>query len=170
MGSKLAAMPHLGFMTPVGTLTVFEDDGAIVAVEWGRTGGGEAETPLLAEARRQLGAYFARARTAFSLPLRPAGTAFQGRVWALLAAIPYGETRTYGDLAAAMDSGPRAVGAACGRNPIPIIIPCHRVLGADGALAGYSGGAGVATKRALLALEGVRLGGPDLFDNGRKTA
>jgi methylated-DNA-[protein]-cysteine S-methyltransferase len=89
------------------------------------------------------------------LPLTPAGTPFQRRVWATLAEIPFGQTRSYGDLARELGSGPRAVGGACGRNPIPLLIPCHRVLTADGHLGGYSGQGGLVTKMQLLRHEGA---------------
>ena len=120
----------------------------------------QAEVPAeeverrIAEAARQLDDYFAGKLTVFDLPLRPAGTAFERSVWAAMQDIPYGETRCYGDLAAATHSAPRAVGRACGRNPIPIIIPCHRVLG-KGWMGGYSGAGGLKTKEALLTLEGA---------------
>jgi methylated-DNA-[protein]-cysteine S-methyltransferase len=145
--------------SPVGQLTIDEADGAVVAIRWTPS---DADGPpsngsrLLAEAVRQLDAYFAGRLSCFDLPLAPSGTPFETRVWAAMQAIPYGETRTYGDLAHATDSGPRAVGRACGRNPIPIVIPCHRVL-AKGGLGGYSGGTGLATKQRLLALEGALL-------------
>ena len=114
--------------------------------------GASADSPVLLAARCWLDAYFAGKRPgAAGLPLAPRGTAFQRRVWDALIAIPYGETRTYGELAAELGSSPRAVGAAVGRNPISVIIPCHRVLGADGSLTGYAGG--LERKRALLALE-----------------
>ena len=119
----------------------------------------EAAAPFPA-ARAQLAAYFAGRLTAFDLPLAPPGTEFQRRVWAALAAIPYGTTTTYGDLARQLGSpnGSRAVGLANGRNPIAIIIPCHRVIGADGSLTGYGGG--LPRKAVLLDLEfGVRLRG-----------
>ena len=125
----------------------------IVAIRWGNGAGGNG-SPLLDEAARQLAAYFDGKLRDFDLPLSPAGTAFEGRVWDAMQTIPYGETRTYGDLAHATDSGPRAVGRACGKNPIPIVIPCHRVL-AHGGLGGYSGDGGLATKQRLLALEGT---------------
>jgi len=139
--------------SPLGFLTVFEEAGAIVAVEWGRV---EAARPskLLADAKRQLDAYFDRRLRRFALPLAPAGSRFQRAVWDRMLAIPYGQTQTYGELATALGSAARAVGGACGRNPIPIIIPCHRVVGGAGRLGGYSGSDGQATKRALLALEG----------------
>jgi len=145
-------MAHLSLHSPLGPLTLFEEAGAIVALDWGRAPAGAA-TPLLSVAREQLDAYFTGRLKAFDLPLRPAGTPFQKAVWDLMRAIPYGATRTYGELAHELKSAPRAVGGACGRNPIPILIPCHRVLGAAGRLGGYSGGAGVDTKRALLRLE-----------------
>ena len=109
---------------------------------------------LLAEAAAQLDAYFAGKLTRFDLPLAPSGSPFETRVWTAMQAIPYGETRVYGDLAELVGSAPRAVGRACGSNPIPIVIPCHRVLAKTG-LGGYSGAGGLATKRHLLALEGV---------------
>jgi methylated-DNA-[protein]-cysteine S-methyltransferase len=109
----------------------------------------------LAEARRQLLEYFEGERRAFELPLRPAGTAFQLKAWLALAAIPYGETRSYAQQAQAIGApdAVRAVGAANGRNPLPIILPCHRVIGADGGLTGFGGGLPV--KAALLRLEGA---------------
>ncbi len=112
----------------------------------------ETETPALVAARRWLDAYFAGERPDVTdVPLAPRGTAFQRRVWDALLAISYGETRTYGELAAELGSSPRAVGTAVGRNPISVIVPCHRVLGADGSLTGYAGG--LARKQALLELE-----------------
>jgi methylated-DNA-[protein]-cysteine S-methyltransferase len=113
----------------------------------------------LAGAADQLAAYFAGELTTFELPLHPVGTDFQLAVWAALRHIPYGQTRSYGDIARAIDrpSAVRAVGLANGRNPISIIVPCHRVIGADGSLTGYGGGLG--RKRFLLDLE--RRGGPD---------
>ena len=150
--------------SPVGRLTVSSNGGAIVEIAWKDAPEGP-ETPLLTEARRQLEAYFAGRLKAFDLPLRPAGSAFDLRVWAAMQQIPHGQTRRYGELAMEVGSGPRAIGGACGRNPIPIVIPCHRVL-ASGGLGGYSGGAGLATKRALLALEG----GAAAIDVGRKSA
>ena len=145
-------MPQLFLLTNLGDLTISEDDGAIVALDWGR-GRDQAETPLLRRARDQLQDYFDGKRLTFDLPLAPHGSAFQKRVWAALCAIPPGETRSYADIARAIGSAPRAVGGANGANPIPIVIPCHRVVAADGSLGGYSGGEGPATKRFLLDLE-----------------
>ncbi len=149
-------MPHLSLQSPIGALTVFEDDGAIVSLDWGQASGGDG-TGLLRAARDQLAAYFRRDLEIFDLPLAPPGTEFQRAVCRAMSEIPYGALRTYGDIAAAVGSAPRAVGGACGRNPIPIIIPCHRVVGAGGAMTGYSGHGGLETKRALLHLEGVTL-------------
>lgn len=110
---------------------------------------------LVATAADQLTEWFAGRRDAFEVPLAPRGTPFQQQVWHALCAIPYGTTTTYGDVASAIGrpTASRAVGAANGRNPLPIIVPCHRVIGADGTLTGYSGGGGLATKRWLLAHE-----------------
>lgn len=149
-----AAMAFLSMHSPVGPLTLFTEDDALVAVDWGRAPDGRS-TPLLAEARRQFDAYFDGRLRSFDLPLNPAGTAFQRRVWQAMQAIPYGETRTYGDIADAVGSAARAVGGACGRNPLPIVIPCHRVVAGGGRPGGYSGDGGVETKRILLTLEGV---------------
>jgi len=124
----------------------------LVALEWGRAPEG-ARSKLLMEAQRQLDAYFARRLKAFDLPLRMIGTEFQKRVWARMVKIPYGETVSYGLVARELASGPRAVGTACGRNPVPIIVPCHRILATNG-IGGFSGGTGLDTKRALLRLEG----------------
>lgn len=149
-------MSYLSFNSPLGILTLFAEDAALVSIDWGRAPEeGTASTPLLLEAKAQLEAYFDGRLQAFDLPLAPAGTAFQKKVWRALQAIPHGKTLTYGELARKVKSAPRAVGGACGRNPIPIVIPCHRVLGAGGRLTGYSGGEGPATKEALLRLEGA---------------
>lgn len=139
--------------SPIGTLTLTERAGAIVSLDWGKHGT-QSATPLLRRAAEQLAAYFAGRLKAFDLPLAPEGTEFQQRVWRRMAEIPYGQLMTYGALAKATRSSARAVGGACGRNPIPIILPCHRVLAADGRLTGYSGAGGVETKRLLLKLEG----------------
>ena len=139
--------------SPVGPLTITAEDGAVTAVDFGGGGGPRPNTGVLTEAAGQLTEYFAGDRREFALPLAPQGTPFRRRVWAAMQAIPYGETRSYGDLARALDSAPRAIGGACGANPIPLIIPCHRVVGSGGALGGFSGGAGCDTKRQLLALE-----------------
>jgi methylated-DNA-[protein]-cysteine S-methyltransferase len=148
-------MPSLAIPSPLGTLKIDESGGRIVAVGWAEGPSGNG-SPLLAEAAAQLAAYFAGRLSRFDLPLAPRGSPFETRVWAAMQRIPYGETRSYGDLAEAVASAPRAVGRACGTNPIPIVIPCHRVL-AKGGLGGYSGAGGLATKRHLLALEGARL-------------
>ena len=146
--------------SPVGRLALEADHDAVTGVRWAGRGERAVDgrpSPVLAEASRQLARYFAGRLERFDLPLAQHGTAFQKRVWTIMREIPYGETATYGGLAMALGSGPRAVGMACGRNPIPIIVPCHRVLGARGAEGGYSGGRGLPTKRRLLALEGVVL-------------
>jgi methylated-DNA-[protein]-cysteine S-methyltransferase len=148
-------MNRLTVSSPIGPLTVTEDDGAIVALDFAEARAHD-DTPLLRRAKRELEQYFARSRQVFDMPLAPTGTKFQRAVWDVMLAIPYGETRSYGDVAKKLRSGPRAVGGACGKNAIPIIIPCHRIIGAHGALGGYSGGSGFAIKRALLDLENGR--------------
>ncbi|HEX7406425.1 MAG TPA: methylated-DNA--[protein]-cysteine S-methyltransferase [Candidatus Binatia bacterium] len=157
--------------TPVGVLQVAASDDAILYIELPRRRGSEprferwlhgrllrrGETPVLRAALAQLRQYFAGKRRRFDVPVDPAGTEFQQRVWRLVADIPYGETVSYGRLAAEL-GGPelaRAVGAAVGANPIPIVIPCHRVIGADGSLTGYRGG--LQMKIWLLRHEGALL-------------
>ena len=155
-GTNKAHTATMSVDTPVGVLNLVERDGAIVAVHWGKAKQ-ETETPLLAAAKAQLDGYFFCGLKNFELPLAPSGTDFDRQVWRAMLEIPWGRTKTYGEIAAALGGTARNVGTACGRNPIPIIIPCHRVVGADGAMIGYSGGAGVESKVALLALEGVLL-------------
>jgi methylated-DNA-[protein]-cysteine S-methyltransferase len=151
--------------SPVGRLTLEADGDTLTGLSWtsgrwtrepDRTAS-EEETPVLEEARRQLDRYFTRRLRRFDLPLEPRGTLFQKSVWKMMSANPFGETATYGGMAMALGSGPRAVGMACGRNPIPIIVPCHRVMGSGGREGGFSGGDGLPTNRKLLALEGVVL-------------
>lgn len=149
--------------SPVGDLRIIERDGAISAIEFtpfrqpadGRPLGARVdEHPLLVEAVRQLDAYFARDLKEFDLPLAPQGSDFQRRVWDQLRAIGYGETASYGQIAARLgmtNAASRAVGLANGRNPIPVVIPCHRVIGANGTLTGYAGG--LERKQTLLSLE-----------------
>src|SRR5215467_6201430 len=147
-------------MSPVGRLAVEGDHDAVTRVRWagpGETSRDKSSSPVLKEAARQLDLYFAKKLKRFDLPLAAHGTDFQKRVWAVMCDIPYGETATYGGMAMALGSGPRAVGMACSTNPIPIIVPCHRVLGSGGKEGGFSGGKGLPTKRQLLALEGVVL-------------
>ena len=145
-------MHRLTVDTPTGPFTLTETDGAISAAGW--AAGGADHSPLLDRAAEQVGAYFAGTRQSFDLPLAPQGTPLQLRFWALLAAIPFGQTRTYGELAVEMGIPAQQAGQLCGANPIPLIIPCHRVLGASG-LGGFSAPGGVETKVALLRHEGA---------------
>jgi methylated-DNA-[protein]-cysteine S-methyltransferase len=150
--------------TPVGSLTLACDDGGLRYVlferskyvpagdtDWKR----DAGVPVLREARRQVLEYFGGERRRFDLPLAPVGTPFQLRVWRALRDIPFGATCTYGDIAVRIGapSAMRAVGAANGRNPLPIVVPCHRVIGRDGRLTGFGGGLPV--KQFLLVHEGI---------------
>lgn len=148
--------------TPIGPLRVVERDGALTAIEfhpWSDDDGGprgtrDDDVPVLVAARAQLLEYFDGARHDFDLPLAPDGSAFQQRVWAALREVRYGVTATYGEVARAIGMTPaasRAVGLANGRNPLPVVIPCHRVIGANGTLTGYAGG--LERKRRLLDLE-----------------
>lgn len=171
--AKVIGLRHLVLgQTPVGPLTLVARNGALVGV-WmedqrhhpGVMAYGEparADDQVLAGAAAQLEEYFAGGRTEFDLPLAPEGTDFQRRVWAELVRIPYGETVSYGELARRLGNptGSRAVGLANGRNPIGIVVPCHRVVGSGGDLTGYGGG--LPRKRLLLDLE-ARVAGHRLF-------
>jgi methylated-DNA-[protein]-cysteine S-methyltransferase len=148
--------------SPIGNLRIIERDGAITAIEFspfrdhdGRPRGDRDDTsPVLAEAVRQLRAYFEHDLKEFDLPLDPSGSEFQRSVWAQLLKIGYGDTASYGQIAKRLgksNAASRAVGLANGSNPIPIVIPCHRVIGADGTLTGYAGG--IERKQTLLEIE-----------------
>jgi methylated-DNA-[protein]-cysteine S-methyltransferase len=143
--------------SPTGPIRVFSDGGALVGITWIEPGTVlvPAEPDAVSrETAAQLAAYFEGRLTAFDLPVRyRGGSTFERAIWDAMRAIPWGETKTYGDLATLTDGVARAVGGACGRNPIPIVVPCHRVVGSDGRLVGFSGGAGVATKQWLLDFE-----------------
>jgi methylated-DNA-[protein]-cysteine S-methyltransferase len=144
-------MPQLSMHSPLGALTISEEEGAIVALDdgWGRD---QEETPLLIRARDLLERYFDGEAVVFDLPLAPFGTAYRQRVWAAMRDVPHGQTTTYGELAARIGGSARSIGGALGANPIPILIPCHRVLGKSG-MGGFSGFGGVEDKAALLTLE-----------------
>jgi methylated-DNA-[protein]-cysteine S-methyltransferase len=154
--------------SPVGTLTLVASDDGLAGVLWPGDREGrvrlavESEDPrhpVLVDTERQLKEYFAGRRRTFDLKLDFTGTPFQRRVWKALLTIPYGETRSYGDIARQIGrpSAARAVGAANGRNPVSIVAPCHRVVGSTGTLTGFAGG--LEAKAMLLALEGARTGG-----------
>ncbi|PIB25840.1 cysteine methyltransferase [Amylibacter kogurei] len=139
--------------TPVGFVSVVEQDGAITQLNWGGENSG-VRTTLIKSALFQLEQFFNNERDDFDLPLNPEGSMFQQLVFRQMLKIPKGGTVTYGDIATALDAPAQAIGQACGANPIPIIIPCHRVLGAN-SLGGYSGNGGVETKVKLLHFEGA---------------
>ena len=155
--------------SPVGDLLVTTDGRAVVEIWLGYEGPPPEPTadPVLDEACRQLTEYFAGARQEFDLVVAPAGSAFQRRVWAELTTVPHGATASYGQIAAALDmpTASRAVGAANGRNPVPVVVPCHRIVGADGRLTGYSGG--LDRKQTLLLLEYAD-DGPGRSGGGRR--
>jgi len=153
---------HATIDSPLGELTLVAHDGVLAGLYFAEhvrrpdpSAFGLRRDTCFEDAIRQLGEYFRGARTRFELELRPRGNVFQQRVWELLRDIPYGETRSYGQLAAALGNPglAREVGRANGRNPIAVIVPCHRVIGADGRLVGYAGG--LERKRSLLELEGA---------------
>lgn len=146
-------MPIKTVITPLGTLKVHELAGQLTELSWDDSAADEGSSTLLDKTAAQLEAYFSGKTRDLKLPYDLAGTPFQKQVWQQIAAIPYGVTRTYKDLAQALKTSPRPVGTACGRNPLPLVVPCHRVLGSDGSLHGFSGGEGLATKAALLSLE-----------------
>jgi methylated-DNA-[protein]-cysteine S-methyltransferase len=148
--------------SPTGALTLVASDAGLAAIQWHMYAPGKSRLspceenpghPVIAAAITQLTEYFAGTRTAFDLPLDPSGTSFQRAVWAQLLTIPYGETRSYADIARAIGrpTATRAVGAANGQNPLPIVAPCHRVIGSNGALTGFGGG--LPNKILLLDLE-----------------
>jgi methylated-DNA-[protein]-cysteine S-methyltransferase len=148
--------------SPLGALTITASNQTITAVTIGQSPSPKqsinpTDANVLGEATVQLGEYFAGERTAFDLPLAYSGTTFQEAIWATLATIPFGHTLTYDELGqrAGVGRAPRAVGGAVGRNPIPIIVPCHRILGASGNITGYTGGEGIPTKAKLLRHEGI---------------
>ena len=150
--------------SPVGPIEIVGDDDAVTAVTIATDGRlpreelGVTAGPVVERAAEQLAAYFAGTRTEFDLPLAPAGTPFQQAVWQRIAEIPHGTAVTYSRLGADLGyaaAASRAIGTAVGANPITIIVPCHRVLAADGRITGYSGGDGIPTKRRLLDHEGI---------------
>ena len=147
-------MTHMTMQSPVGYLTIWAEAEEIIRVEWARKTAAESSSEVLHEAAAQLERYFTCGLRQFDLPLAPRGSAFQQDFYAALCAIPYGRTREYGELARDLGVSAQAIGQACGANPIPIFIPCHRVLAATG-LGGFSGGGGIEAKVELLKLEGA---------------
>ncbi|WP_305988733.1 methylated-DNA--[protein]-cysteine S-methyltransferase [Roseibium sp. MMSF_3544] len=145
-------MPVTEIETWLGRLSIHEADGAVTRLQWNGQPSQE-ETPLLKEAAAQVEAYLEGKLKVFDLPLAPKGGELHQAVFQAMLAIPYGQTRTYGDVAKELNTYGQPVGQACGANPIPIIIPCHRILSANG-LGGYSGEGGTDTKIALLKMEG----------------
>jgi methylated-DNA-[protein]-cysteine S-methyltransferase len=161
-GVKEMALFCKEMASPVGKLNLIANANALVAIRLERerpdrlrldAPSADEDHPILLEAERQLVDYFAGKRTTFELPIEPLGTEFQKKVWGYLRTIPFGKTKTYGDIARTVGSprASRAVGAACGKNPLAIVVPCHRVVGANRALTGFAGG--VEIKAELLALE-----------------
>ena len=140
-------------VSPFGSLSVFEGNGKVISLEWGDNTQGILSNVLI-EARKQLTAYFNGELRIFDLPLNITGSDFQRAASQMMLQIPYGKTATYGELAKKLNTSARPLGGACGRNTIPIIIPCHRVMGANRKMTGFSGLGGIKTKEALLRHEG----------------
>ena len=141
--------------SPLGSLTLSEENGFLTALSWANAhieNEGNT-TPELSCTADEIKAYFNGELKVFTKPYQLKGTPFQKKIWQAMSEIPYGETRTYGELARMLNTSARAVGGACGKNPLPIIVPCHRVLAAGNKIGGYSGGKGRTTKEKLLALE-----------------
>ena len=153
MGVNIEVMPQFSFDTPLGAITLTEEDEKIVSLDWGDSPLSVSNNSLLKEGQKQIQAYFAGKLKIFSLPLAPLGTEFQKKAWLLMQEIPYAQTISYAELAVRLSTAPRAAGMACARNNIPIVIPCHRILGSKGALGGYSGFEGIESKKYLLNLE-----------------
>jgi methylated-DNA-[protein]-cysteine S-methyltransferase len=141
----------LTIQTPIGLLGIYGCK-SITKIAWTNQHA-DSRLPELRKAQDQITAYFAGSLFRFDLLLEPSGTIFQLKVWEHILAIPYGQTLNYGELAIALSTSPRAIGGACARNPIPLLVPCHRVIGKNGALKGYTGGEGRRTKQLLLSLE-----------------
>jgi methylated-DNA-[protein]-cysteine S-methyltransferase len=151
-------MPVASVVTPIGTLGLVGSEAGLSQVRWSADGLEGESCAVLDEAAGQLNAYFGGELVAFDVPLDLHGTEFQRRCWLALATIPYGQTVSYGEQARRLGLGPdsaRAVGSANGSNPVPVVLPCHRVVGADGSLTGFGGG--LPLKRFLLEHEGALL-------------
>lgn len=157
----MAAMEYTTVQTPVGPLWVNVNAGSVTSLGWAKPVGG---TPANAQfgVVDELKDYFNKTLQHFDSKVKLNGTPFQQKVWNAIAKIPYGQVATYADIARRIGSHPRAVARACGQNPVPLIVPCHRVVASDGKLCGYSGGQGIATKITLLQMEGVRFTGSAL--------
>ncbi|MDA8579782.1 methylated-DNA--[protein]-cysteine S-methyltransferase [Pontimonas sp.] len=150
-------MDHFTFESPLGPISLHGHDDHLTGVSLGVAHAHSKPTPLLVRAQQQLTEYLEGERREFDLPVHFSGTPFQEAIWSSLRTIPYGHTESYQALGekAGRGKAPRAVGGAVGRNPLPIIVPCHRILAADGRITGYSGGDGIPTKKWLLDREGI---------------
>ena len=148
-------MSHFVFASPLGFLRLDEEDGGVVSLAWKGPPSRDPYSPNEQRASLWMEDYFQGHHRPIDFALRSKGTAFQMQVWQLLLQVPAGGVTSYGELAKALNTAPRAIGGACRANPVPIIVPCHRVVASDGSLGGYSGGKGTETKRRLLQHEGV---------------
>jgi methylated-DNA-[protein]-cysteine S-methyltransferase len=145
-------MAQLSFHSPIGDLTVSEEDGIIVSLDFGWSPF-QTKNEILSKAKFWCDSYFDGENPLMDLPLAPFGTKYQRQIYKAIQGVSYGKTKTYSQIAEITASHSRPVGRACGSNPIPLLIPCHRVMGKNGSLTGYSGGEGTETKKFLLELE-----------------
>jgi len=157
---KLSQDSSITFKSPIGLIRVFESNGKITSIDLAVSGSKETSStnPILGQAKKEIDSYFAGTLTKFTMPVDlTKGTPFQRAVWKEINKIKFGQVKTYADIARAIGKplAARAVGGAVGSNPIPLVIGCHRVLGSNGKITGYSGGKGIPTKRILLKLEGI---------------
>jgi len=152
-----SAISRRSFPSPFGFITITAEDDKIIAVELCKKVSSVGSSKVLDDAEKQLALYLKGSLPMFSLPLKVSGTPFQLAVWKAIAKVPFGKTVSYGKIAAAIRKplAARAVGAAVGANPTPLLVGCHRVLGSNGSLTGYSGGQGIKTKKLLLEHEGI---------------
>lgn len=152
-----SAISRRSFPSPFGFITITAEDDKIIAVELCKKVSSVGSSKVLDDAGKQLALYLKGSLPMFSLPLKVSGTPFQLAVWKAIAKVPFGKTVSYGKIAAAIGKplAARAVGAAVGANPTPLLVGCHRVLGSNGSLTGYSGGQGIKTKKLLLEHEGI---------------
>jgi methylated-DNA-[protein]-cysteine S-methyltransferase len=152
-----SAISRRSFPSPFGFITITAEDDKIIAVELCKKVSSVGSSKVLDDAEKQLALYLKGSLPMFSLPLKVSGTPFQLAVWKAIAKVPFGKTVSYGKIAAAIGKplAARAVGAAVGANPTPLLVGCHRVLGSNGSLTGYSGGQGIKTKKLLLEHEGI---------------
>ena len=158
---------HISFLSPLGWLSIFEESHKLIAVEIGKSPISH-ENPTLLKAKELLLEYFSKSRQGFGIPINPEGSEFQLAVWREILKVPYGKTQTYGSIATTLKTSPRAVGTACGKNPLPFFIPCHRIIGAGKSIGGFSFGLKEKTKLYLLRLEATSINDIKRYDKAKE--